>query len=146
MFRIVGSKQTLSSVVGLRLLLTRRAMGTRCNAALLRPPVVQIVSQRNNTQKDLKDIEDFLKQTKLRFFEINQQHTEGQITKWELTMLVGSIVFFLTLCGCYLYLYKKEFPTEIEYEKFASDSNLADAIIEEEKKKTWKDHPLLKEV
>lgn len=141
-----------SVVVGLRGLSARRAMGTRCNQALLRPAAVRTEPNRSESQrhtsKDMKDIDDFLKQTKIRFLEINQKNTEGEITKWELGLLYGSIVFLLTMAGFYLYLYKKEFGTEIEYDKYTSEANVAesDSVIEEEKKKTWKDHPLIKEV
>lgn len=141
---------SLSSVVNLRILLVRpnRAMGTgQCNA-LLKPSSVQ-TNQSRRASKDMQDVEEFLKNAKIRFLEFNQVHTEQKLTRMELLLSVVSLLFFLTFAGCYLLLYRKEMgDIEIDYEKFAYRPDQVETtnVIEEEKKKTWKDHPLFKEI
>ena len=123
---------------------SNRAMATRCTA-LLRPSSVR-TGRRHCASKEREQVEEFLKKTKIRFLEINQFDTEEKLTRIELLLLAGSVLFFATLIGCYFYLYKREFPTEVDYEKYTYDPNKKNAEVDEEKKETWKDHPMFKQV
>lgn len=136
---------SLRSAMHLRSLLVQPSR----SMCLLKPSNVQMNQSRRKSEKksDLEEVEEFLKTAKIRFLEFNQVHTETKLTRMEMLMLGGSIVFLLTFVAAYLFLYRREMgEVEVDYERFAYQPGKVDTVIEEEKKKTWKDHPLLKQV
>lgn len=120
MFKLIKLNQKLNLINLINLRCLNTVLNNRFNQ--LNKERIYLIQKRYDSKKEMDEINEFLKTNKNSFFDVNdsnQTETEDQLTRKELLLFYGSIVFAITVAISFLILYKVEKPQKIDYEKFA---------------------------
>lgn len=72
----------------------------------------------------MKEVEDFMKKTKIQFLSSNQVVPEEKLTRQELILTVVSVVFAIIVGTSYFVIYRaRPTPVDVDYEKYAYKPN-----------------------
>lgn len=66
----------------------------------------------------MKEVDEFLKTTKIRFLSNNQVDTEEELTRKELFLLVFSVAFMALMAVGYLFTHTLEYSEKVDYKRF----------------------------